>query len=132
MSRPWVIIKVLYDTCNQIILYFFHRRDGPYQCSCHFSCLPQEKIITKILSVEQLYDCSHVYGEEGGENCSFFSSQHILSAVYMLCFFRLAALLFFTRLETVWRDMMPFEWSVCTKIRGPTVVGLYLYREFEV
>ena len=101
MSRPWVIIKVLYDTATKKISIFFQRRDGPYQCSCHFLCSKSRKKYQQNLvsgAALWLLTCLWI---EGGKNCSFFSSQQILGAQYMVCFFRLAALMFSTRLVTV-------------------------------
>ena len=57
MSRPWVIIKVLYDTATKKISISFKEEMALISALVTFHVQNQEKNINKILSVEQLYDC---------------------------------------------------------------------------
>ena len=84
MSRPWVIIKVLYDTATKKISISFKEEMALISALVTFYVQNQEKNINKILSVEQLYDCSHVYGEKEEITAPFFL--HNTFSAHRICF----------------------------------------------
>ena len=113
MSRPWVIIKVLYDTCNQIILYFFIEEMALISALVtSYICLKvKKKLSTKFCPWSSSMTAYMSMDKRWREVLLFFFTTHTRCAVYALFFSTSLVNVFYWVAHTlvlIWEKRSPF------------------------